>query len=160
MSKPNVSYSEPLRQSVFVVVLKICLLQLLVGLMGILTVITLGWLIESRGLLTSLLGIASIIYQTLDAVILVTLILQWLHTSYIITPDEIIINRGIFNVQTTRYKTDSIVEVKVKQSFLGKLFNYGTLVFHDPSYDQDVIIVDIPQPHRWSEIIRQIKSGG
>jgi membrane protein YdbS with pleckstrin-like domain len=153
-----ITYSQPLRQSIAVVALRIGLLQVVVGILGVLTISILGWLIDSRALLVNLLGIASIIYQTADAALVIIIVLQWLHTSYVITPQEVIITKGILNLQTTRYKSDKIVGVKIKQSFLGKLFNYGTLIFHSNDFDQDASIVNIPDPYRWSDIIRQIKS--
>jgi uncharacterized membrane protein YdbT with pleckstrin-like domain len=151
------SYSEPIHESAFVLGMRVVILQLSVGLLSVLANVTVFYLAKALGSdagVITVLSIGNILIQTLDALILIYLVLQWLRTSYIIRPDEIVVNRGIRNVKTTVYKTNNIEAVEISRPFLGKIFKYGTIKFRNPTLGEDVYITNIPDPNRYADIIK------
>ncbi|MDB5161270.1 MAG: Membrane-flanked domain [Candidatus Saccharibacteria bacterium] len=154
------SHGEPLRESIFVLTERVLLLQLIVGLASILINLALVLLIStgaSSSFLIIALSLGNIIVQTLDALVLIYLVLQWVNTSYVIKPDEIIVRRGITHIRTSVYKTERIESVAVEQSLLGKLLNYGTLKFHDPYVKEDIYVANITNPHKYADIAKIFK---
>jgi uncharacterized membrane protein YdbT with pleckstrin-like domain len=162
MDYGDVSHTEPVRQSIFVLATRVLLLQFIVGLGSIVINLVFVLLIGAEAastLLITMLSISNILIQTIDAVIMIYITLQWLNTSYVIKPDEILINRGISNVNTEVYKTENIESAVVEQSFLGKILKYGTIKFHDRYLKDDIAIVNIPEPDRYADIVRVFKMG-
>jgi hypothetical protein len=157
MANDTYTYSEPVHESIIVVGSKIVFLQFLIALSSILIHIGLFWWVNhaaSETLLITCLALSNVLLQTADATVLIYLILQWMNTGYIITPQEIVVRRGIAHIRTAHYKTEHIEAVRVLQTFPGKLFNYGTVQFHNYYLDEEIVIPNIPNPHRYSEIIR------
>lgn len=161
MSESNIPYNYPLRESTAVIIMRILGLQAVVGLSGILLVGLLVFLIEGaeavRQLPTYLLAIM-IILQLVNALFLTLIILNWSSTVYRITPNEIAIQSGIYNIRRSVYRTERIESVNVEQSFLGKLFNYGTIKFYNPVLKEDVNLANVPDPNVYSEVIKRTES--
>jgi uncharacterized membrane protein YdbT with pleckstrin-like domain len=154
-SKPNVL----LHESTYSFAFKILVLQLVAALSLSLVTVFLFFLIPPSGgsntQLTTALIITSICLQTLDAVLLIYLVLRWRNTQYVIMPDEIAIHQGILSAHTTIHKINNIEAVEVNQSLLGKLFNYGTISFFSPSLNTRVAISNVSNPQQYAGIIKQ-----
>jgi uncharacterized membrane protein YdbT with pleckstrin-like domain len=160
MEQGHTSHSEHMHPSVFALAVRISFLQLLMALAIVVLNLSLFWLVgtgSSNGLLIALLSIGGVVLQTIDGAALIYLILQWASVSYSITEDEIIIRRGLVGLRTSEHKAHNLESAEVDQSLFGRLFNYGVLRFHDPGLGQDIILPDIPNPHRYTAIINQKK---
>lgn len=161
MTSEKIPYNYPLRESTTVVVLRIVLTQLVIGLSGLLINAALFLFLGPDSEVVSLptaVGISTLALQTIDGLVLIAIVMHWATTTYQITPEEIIIQRGIFYMQRLVYKTARIESVNVYQTFLGKLFNYGTIKFYNPVLKEDVYLQNIPEPHVYSEVIKRTES--
>ena len=90
MEHGNVSYTNPIHQSVFVLAARVLLLQFIVGLGSIVVnlvfVLPIGTGVQETLLITAL-SIGSMLIQTLDAVILIYVTHQLQNMNYNNTPD-------------------------------------------------------------------------
>ena len=153
-------HNYTVHQSISLMTLRIFTLQCIIGLVGILIDVGLYWLFISEQSPTALFladAIANIGLQTLDGALLIILILQWSHTTYVITPDEIIMHQGILHARKTTYKTDKIESINVEQSLFGRLFNYGTIKFYSPALTENIYLMNISDPLHYSEVIEKSK---
>ncbi len=57
-----------------------------------------------------------------------------------------------------KYACNFVEGAKVEQSFLGLLFNYGTIELYDPALKEQVYLLNIANPKKYSEIIQDIVS--
>lgn len=157
MADNNTSSRQPLHESIFVLALRILFLQFSIAVASILINILLVLLVRaggSDGFLIITLAVSHVLLQTLDAILLVILVLRWVNTEYVITGSEILVRTGILNIQTTRYRKDKIEYVEVDQSLIGKLLNYGTIRVYNPFLKEEVRLRNIPNPYRYSKLIK------
>lgn len=156
-SEPS-TYSEPVHESLFIFTGRIILLQLLIALISILIALLLINFVlrnsTTAGIVTAQV-LSNILLQLLDAVLVVLVVLQWHNTSYLITAEEVIIRRGTFKMHTDIYNTADIKSIQVKQTVLGRLFDYGTLTFTYPSASGHIELVNIPRPYFYTQIVKQ-----
>ncbi|HYK09016.1 MAG TPA: PH domain-containing protein [Candidatus Eisenbacteria bacterium] len=80
--------------------------------------------------------------------------LEWISFTYVITDKEIISRFGILNHKEKVYLCSNIQEVMFTQSMVGKLFNYGTIELHNPTFDEIVYLDSVPNPKKYADIIR------
>lgn len=157
---PESSAKNPGRivhESVYSLAWKIILLQVMLALLLIVLTVLLRTvlLIADTGpvlnfsLLPIIIGL-----QTLDMAVVIYLVIQWRSVRYLITPQEIVITRGTLDVSTEIYKTTGIEKVEVRQSALGKLFNYGTVSLFHPALGS-IELVNIPTPGYYARLIEQ-----
>jgi uncharacterized membrane protein YdbT with pleckstrin-like domain len=156
------SYIEPVHESSAVLVMRIVFLQLSLGLANLVANALLVTYVDTtagNGLLLLALGVTTIAIQTADAIILASLVLQWASTRYVITPEEIIIERGILHIQRRIYAVDDIKYIEVEQSLLGKLLNYGTVLFRNPTLEMEISLTNTPDPHRYARLVEARLTG-
>jgi hypothetical protein len=164
MPDDNPAQDRVLRESGTVLALRILFLQLAVGLAGLVInwsfVTAIDPYFHSTWLLTAL-GFSTVGLQTIDALLLILLVLRWANTAYVIMPDSIVVRFGIWNLRTRTYKLSDAKAVEVQQSFIGKLLNYGSLVLaFSPDFKTQVRLENIPDPHRYNELIKKAITGG
>jgi membrane protein YdbS with pleckstrin-like domain len=136
--------------------IKIVLLQLIIAGLSATITVSLFYFFSptmSTPAFVSILIATQIIVQILDAMLLAYIVLRARHTSYKITPDEVVVSKGILNVESGIYKSSQISDVKVKQSLFGKLFDYGTVAFQYPPTQQAIELVNIPRPWLYADMI-------
>lgn len=73
-----------------------------------------------------------------------------------VSKDGVIKHSGILHKKNQKYVCSFVEGVKVEQSFLGMLFNYGTIELYDPSLKEQVCISNVAKPKKYSEIIQKI----
>lgn len=73
-----------------------------------------------------------------------------------VSKDGVIKHSGILHKKHQKYVCSFVEGVKVEQSFLGMLFNYGTIELYDPSLKEQVCISNVAKPKKYSEIIQKI----
>ena len=152
------SVEEPivLRQSVYIFVFKIIMVELVTDFLY-----TVARSPELYFNLPSQLEIelipdyfvAFFILSLIRVAIILIIALYWLTTQYIVTKGEIIFRRGIFNVTEKEYSIAHIQEVICNQSYIGRLLNYGTLEIYSPSIRERMFFYQIPDPKMYEKII-------
>jgi len=84
------------------------------------------------------------------------LILQWLNEYYEITPNEIIYRRGIIWRKEDVYDFVHIRSIGIHQSFLGRIFNFGTLEVFDRGVYKYYYLRFIHNPRRYFELLHTL----
>ncbi len=83
-------------------------------------------------------------------------IMQWLFEYYEITPKMVIYKKGIIIKKTEKYKVEHLGLVKIEQSFLGKLLNYGTINLHNWMQGKDQTMFLIHNPMKYMHILETL----
>lgn len=157
----SMRYSYPIHTSSVIVVFRIIGIQLFVGFLSLLLTLP---LIAFKEVITPYIPIIilyaflSIGIQTINMILLVITFLQWIRMVYIIRPNEIIEQKGIWHIRENIYSTDKIEAVSVDQSIWGRIFNYGTIRIVNPVLNEDLFLEDISDPFTYADVIRQSKS--
>lgn len=150
-------YSYPLRSSTSLLFLQIFFTQLSLIIVILLIHFSLGsfnrvtnfsWSLDVLQLVVILIG------QSGAAIFAMIAFLRWLSTIYLIQPEQIVIKRGIISIEEDIFSTEPIVEVKVKQSWLGRICNYGTLEITNPLVRNDFSLDCIPHPFFYASVIQ------
>jgi hypothetical protein len=151
------TYSYPLRSSTTLLVIQIILVQvslmLITSLASIVFVRFSNITVFTRSFeIINLLAIFGL--QVVNVLATVIMFLSWLHTVYLVKPDQIVEQRGILNIKETIYSTDPAPEVMVFQSLFGRLCNYGTLEIINPLLSEHFRVENIPHPYFYASIIK------
>jgi len=94
------------------------------------------------------LNISKVIFMIVAA-------LEWISFTYEINGREIVSKYGILNHKEKVYLCTYIQEVMYTQSLTGKMFNYGTIELHNPTFDEIVYLDSVPNPQKHAEIIKR-----
>lgn len=151
-------YSYPIRTSSIIVLVRVIATHMITGLASLLVLLPLIMLQEqiSRYLPTlTVYALIALIFQAINTALIVLIFLRWINTIYIVRPEEIIVQRGIWNIEEHKYTTEHIESVTVSQSFWGRVFNFGTLRLYSPSLDETLHLIDIPSPQLYASVIRR-----
>lgn len=80
-------------------------------------------------------------------------ILQWLNEYYEITPEYIVVKKGIFFRKEEKHRVDHIREVEFARNFFSEMFNAGSLIFYDQMLHKDLEMNYIHNPSRYLKIL-------
>jgi uncharacterized membrane protein YdbT with pleckstrin-like domain len=152
---------EVFHESTTSLTLKIIFLQFLLALLSASLILTLFYLFtppDGTNILVTLLILSSIVLHTIDAGILIYLVLRWKNTAYSISPKKVMVQTGGPNMRAQVYNTGDLKELEVDQSLLGRLFDYGTVSFIAPGQTSRVILSNISHP--WQHVERILQAQG
>lgn len=82
--------------------------------------------------------------------------LQWINEYFEITSDRIIHWRGIVFRQERTYDFNNITDIGIEQSFLGKLFKFGSIRLYDWYLRKYDYMYFIHNPLRFYHILKQL----
>ena len=91
-----------------------------------------------------------------ELVITLLIFFSWFYTHYRITPQMVVIARGIFFRKKMNLPLDEITSVNAHYAIGGKLFGYGTLMLESASQKQ-LKLRFIPMPQKYAEIIMRFR---
>jgi len=92
----------------------------------------------------------------IGTVILISL--KWNSEYTEVSGEGIVKHSGILHRKEQKYACNFIEGVKVEQSFLGLLFNYGTIELYDPALKEQVYLLNITNPKSTNKTIQRIVS--
>lgn len=101
------------------------------------------------------LFIEAVIIQIVNLYFLVVVVLSWVNEYYILNPKEVVIKKGILSSRSTTYEFANLQSMTVRQSFWGRIFNYGTIKLYNPVLRADVYLTNISNPEKAGAIIQQ-----
>ncbi len=90
--------------------------------------------------------------------IVISIILKWNSEYTEVSKEGVIKHSGILQRKEQTYACNFVEGAKLEQSFLGLLFNYGTIELYDPALKEQVYLLNIANPKRYSEKIKNIVS--
>jgi uncharacterized membrane protein YdbT with pleckstrin-like domain len=148
-----------IRKSIVLFILRIMLLELIFEL------IYLTWRTLTHFMplpvetVLTLNAISIIVFIVLVTIIqnifLIYIALIWVNDYYEIRQREIAHISGIFSKTEKAYPFHDIQSITVHQSFLGRIFNYGSIHLYIPILGHDLNFTEVPSP---AKIVEKIKS--
>lgn len=161
MNKKIGLYNYPIRSSTIVTAMGIAsvvLIGILLSFASYIPLMLLEEILPPEASITFISILIQIIVLNLVSFGIVSLLVKWAGTSYVIKDNEIIVQQGLFNIKQKIYPLEGHEEVEIYKSFLGKIFDYGTLSIYQPVLQKYVTLENIQDPDLFAEVIRQTKS--
>ncbi|MDO8658288.1 MAG: response regulator [Candidatus Levybacteria bacterium] len=84
--------------------------------------------------------------------------LKWTSEYTEISKEGVVKHSGILHKKEQKYACNFVEGVTLNQSFMGLLFNYGTIELYDPALKEQVYLLNIANPKKNSEKIQKIVS--
>lgn len=148
-----------IRQSIFFLILKLMLIEMIAGLfiIGFHTLLFTTDIVQSVFIDTQVFNIPFfIILVLLKTYLMIVVTIMWIEEYYEITPKEVIHKNGfIFKVEE-RHKLSHIGSVTLDQGFLGRVFNYGTLRLYNWTQEKNIYLYLIHNPRKYHHILETI----
>lgn len=145
-----------IRQSIFFLLLKLIVLELVFALMFFVFVVFLVSSSFSSEVILRVISSILLVFVPLALLkMLLTLyvVLLWLNEYYEIKPDLICHKRGIFWRKEEHYPTRQIRAIKLEQGALGKLFQYGTITLYDWDLSKYATLYLIHNPIKYMRVL-------
>lgn len=99
-----------------------------------------------------------LIMLIVGVVVSIFIVLKWQSEYTILTPSGVMQYSGILQKKEQRYACSFIEAIKMEQSLLGSIFNFGTLSLYDPEIKEDIYLENITDPKRSIDLIKRILS--
>lgn len=93
-----------------------------------------------------------------SVVVAIFVVLKWQSEYTILTPSGIMQYSGILQKKEQRYACSFVEAIKMEQSLLGSIFNFGTLSLYDPEIKEDIYLENITDPKKSIDLIKKILS--
>ena len=148
-----------LKESIVVVIIRLILTEAFFGFSLLLFTVLYSYLnsylaSDLGGVYFIVLGAAFLI--NIGAVSLIAL--KWVSEYTEISKEGIVLFSGILHKKEQKYACDFVEGTTLNQSFLGVLFNYGTIQLYDPALQEQVYLLNIANPKKNSEKIQKMVS--
>lgn len=89
----------------------------------------------------------------------VYIVLQWVNEYYEVRPDRVLYRRGLLFRKEAHYVLERISLIGLKQSLLGKIFNFGTLSLYDIDTREYIYFYYLHNPLRYYRILETLLPG-
>lgn len=97
-----------------------------------------------------------VVLVILKTLLTVIVVLQWLNEYYEITKTIIYHRKGLIFKTEEKYLLEKIALVEVRQSLLGKIFNFGTISLYDEKGNKYEELYLIHNPLRYAKVIEDL----
>ncbi len=87
-----------------------------------------------------------------------SIVSQWVGNSYQITKRHLVHNMGIMNYTEKIYDLNIIRSISIQQSWIGKIFKYGTVnieISASGGYTDKVTLFGVPNPQQYENMLRK-----
>jgi len=147
-----------LRESIVLIIIRLISTEVLFGLLlfilSILSTYIHSYINTSYLSLLYFIVLVGMFFINVWIVLLIAI--KWTTEYAEITKEGVSKHSGILHKEEQKYACNFIEGVKLDQSFLGMLFNYGTVELYDPALKEQVYLSNIASPKKYSEIIQKI----
>lgn len=92
----------------------------------------------------------------IKTILMGSIIIQWLEEYYEITPEEVIYKRGLIFKKEETNILEHLGSLEIKQTFLGKIFNYGSLKLYNWAMEKEVYLYLIHNPMKYYSILQAL----
>ena len=86
------------------------------------------------------------------------LVMNWMSNTYILNSKHVVKKHGIFSNGEEIYRFDTVRSISIQQSFMGKFFNYGSILLKTSAsggYQGDIEISEIDNPKNYEEQLKK-----
>lgn len=155
-SHAAVKTTRLIRQSVIALVLR--LLVVMVGLDLIYAVLIVFFIILDipttvAAATITFLWVIYMLKSVFQAYSLLQIVVTWARTLYYVTHHHLVAQTGILTINEQIFEMQQIRSVKSRQSWLGKIFDFGdvTIVFASSGFREEVVLRAIMSPVKYGE---------
>lgn len=98
------------------------------------------------------------IFMVAESGFIMATVLSRLCTDYYLTEHAFVLHKGIIHVEEEIYELQNIRAVKRNQSWLGKIFKYGNVIFTiaTANYQKDIVLRGIRKPKKYSHLVEEL----
>lgn len=90
--------------------------------------------------------------------LIIMISLKWNSEYATVSKDGVVKHSGILHRKEQKYACNFVEGTKLEQSFLGLLLNYGTIELYDPALKEQVYLLNIANPKKYSKAIQDFLS--
>ena len=162
----NPVLTEPIRESLVLFIFKIASILILTNLvyMGLSFVLLRAFFLnhelpfnihDNTAYILTLLHLATTAFQVWG---ISTIVFRWVGNSYRITPKHLVKREGVMNCVEKIYDLDIVRSVSIHQSWLGKIFRYGTVsieISASGGYTDQAILSGVSDPQQYEKMLRK-----
>ena len=105
-----------------------------------------------------ILTILHLVKTTFQVWTITTVVFRWVGNSYQITDKHIVCREGVMNCNEKIYDLNLVRSVSIEQSWLGKIFKYGTVKIEmsaSGGYTDQVTLVGVGNPDQYQKMLRR-----
>lgn len=149
-----------LRESIILIIMRIIFTEAIFGL-SLLFFSVLFFFLNSHTNITFLSGLYFIVFIggfLINIGIVISIALKWNSEYTEISKGKVVRYSGILHRKEQTYACNFVEGAKLEQSLFGLFFNYGTIELYDPALKEQVYLLNIPNPKKYSEGIQNIVS--
>lgn len=149
-----------LRESIVLLIVRLISIETILGVSLFLYSILISY-INSYLMTIDLFSLTFIVLGgalLINAGLVIFIALKWLSEYAEVSKEGIIKHSGILYKKEQKYACNFVEGAKLEQSFLGLLFNYGTIELYDPALKDQVYLLNITNPKKHSVAIQKIIS--
>ena len=148
-------HSSIFRKSPFILLSRLFVLELLLAVAYGIVGTTISSLFDEQFLrLTSF-----IIFTIIEMAIVLWITLKWSGEFYSISNEDLVHQKGVFDTSEESFSLKNVQAVSLSQSFIGRMFNYGTVKFFSPVLKQEYYLAEISDPKLVKELIEHATGG-
>jgi hypothetical protein len=82
--------------------------------------------------------------------------LQWKNNYFIIMSSGIQHKKGVWDKHEENYSCDNIETIMLDQSWMGRVFRYGTIKLYDPALQANILLYNIHSPRKITQLLRRL----
>lgn len=83
-------------------------------------------------------------------------VLKWLNEYYEVTPEYIVYKHGLIFKKQEHYRLDHVRRMEIQDSFLGEMFNFGTITLFDIRFNKYLDLYLIHNARRYAKVLKQL----
>lgn len=102
-------------------------------------------------------AIIFIILSIIQSFLVISAVITWSNESYLLYKNTLTHKRGLVTLKQDVYYLNDIQDLQVRQGFLSRVFNFGSVKFYSPALGRKVTIMNIPEPKLVGDLIAKIK---
>lgn len=162
---PLTSNAEPIRESLVLFIIKIASVLIITDLVyaAINFVLLRAFFLNHElplnlhDLTVYILTILHLVKTVLQVWGISAIVMRWVGNSYAITEKHLVHHEGVLNRLVKIYDLDIIRSVSIRQSWLGKVFRYGTVnveISASGGYTDQIILYGVSNPWLYEKMLR------
>lgn len=106
-----------------------------------------------------ILSLVLIPFFGIGLIILLVWHLQNKSSKLSVNENEILFEKGLLSKEHSEVNISSVRTIKVKQSFLNRIFGVGTIEIYTAGDDPEIVAAGMPEPNQIRELIKSQQNG-
>lgn len=90
--------------------------------------------------------------------LIIAAVISWINESFLLYKNTLVHQRGLFSLKEDIYYLQNIQDLQVRQGFLSRLMNFGSVRFFSPDLGRRITLMNISNPKRVEELISKMRT--